>query len=273
MIGDAVSRSVIVIGSCDTQRQAVLDDASKHGQFGMKLAQALDGSADADGDGQVSADELFRYLQEQLAVVEQSPVCFQPDTRPPRLTPAAAEAVRGLLAELSRIRPSQSLDANFSQAERLCDRQPDAQLAYALVKLKAGRTGESLDAFRAVLGSHPNALVAYHAATYQHLAKKEWVPAADLLARMLEQLAANPNVRGDYRSQLLDFAGAARDFLAVVDPAFNGREAIDAAAQKLSPEQTAQYEAGARNLPRDTRRPRRTSVVRSADSAGSTSTR
>ena len=76
MIGEAVSRSVIVIGSCDDQRRVVLDDEKKQGQFATQLGKALDGNADFDGDAQVSADELYRSLQKQLALVDQDAGLF-----------------------------------------------------------------------------------------------------------------------------------------------------------------------------------------------------
>jgi hypothetical protein len=244
MIGEAVSRSVIVIGSCDTERLVVVDDDKQQGQFGLDVAQAVDGKADYDGDQHVTADELYRYLQKQLMVVQQTPVRFQPDTRPPRLTPEAAEAVRDLLAEVSRIRISPDFEANFARALALCGDEPDASLAYAMVKLKSGRTGESIDVFRAVLGSHPKAWVAYHAAVYQHLAKKEWGTAGDLLARMVRQIATNPTSSSEYISHLLRFAGVTRGFLATVDSDPRNVQALDAAAEQLSAEQQAVYEEG-----------------------------
>ncbi len=116
-IGDAVSRSVTVIGSSDKRQDAIVDVQQQQGRFALELGQALQLRADGNADRQVSADELFRFLASQLAADGQQPVCFQPDTRPPRLTPEAAEAVRVVLAELSRLRPSAVLDS------RLCGRE------------------------------------------------------------------------------------------------------------------------------------------------------
>ncbi len=247
-IGDAISRSVIVIGSCDAQQRASVDTAEEHGLFALQLAQAFRGAADSNGDGQVSADELFRHVEKQLASAKQTPVRFQPDTRPPRLTREAAAAIQNLLAQVSRTRPSPQFDADFLQAEELSGGQPDAQLAYALVKLKTGRTGESLDAFRAVLGSHPQALVAYHAATYQHLAKKEWRSAADILTRMLQLITTRGSTSDDYITHLLHFAGTVQGFLATSQRDINSAQAIDAAAKNLNVEQLAAYEAGRKSF-------------------------
>ena len=153
MIGDAVSRSVTVIGSSDKQPNAAVDAQQQHGRFAMELASALQLNADGNEDQQVSADEMYRFLASHLAGNAQDPVCFQPDTRPPRLTPEAADAVRTMLAELSRLRPSAALESRYETAKRLCGKQPDAELAYALIKFKSGRTGESLELFRASPGS------------------------------------------------------------------------------------------------------------------------
>jgi predicted RNA-binding protein len=243
-IGEAVSRSVIVIGSCDKERLVILDKDKGHGQFALQLAAALNGNADDDDDQHVSADELYRYLQKRLMDVHQTPVCFQPDTRPPRLTPEAVASVRDLLAEISRGRVSPDLVEMFTRAEQLCGEEPDAQLAYALVNFKAGRTGESLDLFRAVFGAHPNAWVAYHAAIYQHLAKKEWGTAGELLTRLLRQMAANPTTSNDYLAHLLRFAGISRGFLATVDADPQDMQSIDDAANRLSAEQQAFYQEG-----------------------------
>jgi serine/threonine-protein kinase len=244
MIGEAVSRSVIVVGSCDTERLVIADEDREHGQFALQIAAALKGNADDDDDQHVSADELYRYLQKHLMEVQQTPVCFQPDTRPPRLTPEAADAIRDLLAEISRGRISPNLLEMFTQAEQLSGNEPDAQLAYALVNFKAGRTGESLDLFRAVLGAHPKAWVAYHAAIYQHLAKKEWGTAGELLARLLRQLATDSKTSNDYLAHLLRFAGISSGFLATVDADPQDIQNIDAAADRLSAEQQAVYNEG-----------------------------
>lgn len=248
MVGDAVSKSVIVLGSCDNERRVVVDDESKHGRFGMELAHALEGRADTDANHRISTNELFRYLREQLTAAQQVPVRFQPDTRPPRLRPEAADAVRGLLSQLIRRSTSGEFDKEYENAAQLCGNQPDARLAYALVKLKTGRTGESLDLFYAVLESHPDALVAYHAAAYQHLAKKEWPAAADLLAGLVQRIAALENPRDTYVSHLLDFAGTSRSFLASVDSDSVRAEAIDAAVGKLGTDQKAAYENGRRQF-------------------------
>jgi serine/threonine-protein kinase len=244
MIGDAVSRSVIVIGSCDLEPKVAVDDQQKHGQFGLQLARALSQDADVDDDTQVTGDELYRFLREQLAVANQTPVLFPPDTRPPRLTREAADAVRSLLAEVSRLRDSPELESNYQRAQQLCDKQPDAQLAYALIKLRRGRTGESLDAFRAILGAHPNALAAYHAAIYQHLAKKEWVAAAELVERMVNQIVAVGPTSSQYIAELLRFAGTSRGFVAALAGDPLSGQAIDDAAAKLSSDQQALYEEG-----------------------------
>lgn len=242
MIGDVVSRSVIVIGSCDDRRKVSVDESQSCGEFGKQLAEAFAGAADDNADGQVSGKELYRNLQQGLAAVDQIPVQFQPDMRPPRLTPEAADAVRTVLAELSRLRPSTSLDNNFALANQLCGGEPDAELAYALVKFKTGRTGESLDAFRAIIGSHPSALVAYHAAAYQHLAKKEWAAAADLVSRMVQQIALRKRPQDEYLTHLVQFAGTARMFIAALAGDSAAGQAIDDAARRLSAERQAQYD-------------------------------
>ncbi|MFO7902384.1 MAG: protein kinase domain-containing protein [Planctomycetota bacterium] len=244
MIGDAVSRSVTVIGNCDNERRVVVDEDGGHGRFGRELARAFGGEADFDANQRVTGDELFTYLREQLTAVQQTPVRFQPDRSPPRLTLEAAEAVRNLLAEMSRRRVPDQFDEDYESAKELCGKEPDANLAYALVKLKTGRTGESLDVFQAVLASHPDALVAYHAAAYQHLGKKEWGAAADLLAELVKRIHALRDRREDYVSHLLRFAGIARPFLDQVDPDSKYGEVIEDAAEKLHGDQKSEYEAG-----------------------------
>ncbi|MFW6169155.1 MAG: protein kinase domain-containing protein [Planctomycetota bacterium] len=251
MVGNAVSRSVTLVGSCDDERRAALAEDDQHGRFGGVLAEALSGDADFDADQQVSGDELFRYLQEELTAVQQKPVRFQPDRTPPRLKPEAAEAVRNLLAEIGRRGVPAEFDEDYESAKKLCGKEPDAELAYALVKLKAGRTGESLDVFQAVLEAHPDALLAYHAAAYQHLGKKEWGAADDLLAELVERIHAVPNPRQDYISHLLRFAGIAQSFLARVDPSGKYGQAIEEAAEKLDGDRKSQYEVGQREF--DTR--------------------
>ncbi|MBM4094978.1 MAG: hypothetical protein FJ276_37045, partial [Planctomycetes bacterium] len=67
MVGEAVSRSVTVIASCGAGQRGRVDSQRQQGLFGIELAQALSGKADTDGDQHVSADELFRYLEQQLA--------------------------------------------------------------------------------------------------------------------------------------------------------------------------------------------------------------
>ena len=244
MIGDAVSRSVTVIGSCDQERRVVVDEQGGHGRFARELADAFEGEADFDGDQLVSGDELFRYVREELVAVQQTPVRFQPDRRPPRLEQEAAKAVRELLADLSRRRAPPKFDQEYERAKELCGEEPDAELAYALVKLKTGRTGESLDVFQAVLGSHPDSLVARHAAAYQHLGKKEWRTAAELSAELVEKIGALENPRREYVVHLLRFVGIVQPFLAKVDPNSNYGAAIEQAANALDSEQKEHFEAG-----------------------------
>lgn len=248
MAGHAKSRSVTLIGSCDDERRVVVDEDGGHGRFARELSKAFGGDADFDTNQQVTGDELFTYLREELTAVQQTPVRFQPDRSPPRLKPEAAAAVRNLLAEMGQRRVSAQFKEDYERAQELCGKEPDANLAYALVKLQTGRTGESLDVFQAVLASHPDAVVAYHAAAYQHLGKKEWGAAADLLAEVVKRVDALSDPRGDYISHVLRFAGIARPFLDQVEPGSEYGEVIEQAAEKLHGDQQREYAAGRREF-------------------------
>ncbi len=246
MVGDAISRSVTVIGSCSVGQRGAVDQALKHGVFGLRLAEALEGKADSDRDGMVSCHELFPYLKTELASINQTPVRFDPDTRPRRLTPEAATAIRRMLLDLNRIRPSKGFETAYAEAQRLAPRQPDPQLAFAIIKLKVGKTGESINTFLTVMDEHPDALVAFHGAAYQDLVKKDWRASAGILARMVQRIAVRKKDRSQYMAHLLHFAGLARELIAAGAPGSGTGDTIDAAAKKLDPDELAQYESGRR---------------------------
>jgi len=54
------------LASCDTKQKSNEDPDLGHGVFTYYLAEALEGSGDADCDGRVGADEEYRYVSRQV---------------------------------------------------------------------------------------------------------------------------------------------------------------------------------------------------------------
>ncbi len=86
--------------------------------------------------------------------------------------------------------------------------------------------------------------MAYHTAAYQHLAKKEWVAAADLTENILQQITPRDLTSSDYLPHLLQFGGTVRGFVVALSGTEEAAKGIDTAAAGLSPEQRAEYDKG-----------------------------
>ncbi len=215
-----VSTSAIVIAGSDRdQPSAKLDDRGR-GAFSVCVEDAFAGQADINRDHRVDANELYsfvgRRLSELAATSPQSPKLYLPDATPARLSAEAKSAIIRVLAYLQK-RIDDQLTLDFNDAKQLAAGQPDADLAFGLVQMKANRTRFAQQAFNEVRLHHPDASVAYHVLAWKSVWESDY---KDGLLQ-LEQLAKHLPNGGDadeqrYANHAIEFAGRATAFAELV---------------------------------------------------------
>ncbi|HUG69437.1 MAG TPA: serine/threonine-protein kinase [Pirellulaceae bacterium] len=205
-----VSTSAIVIASSDRGESAAKLDDRGRGAFSVCVEDAFAGEADINRNHRIDANELFSFVNRKLnevAANSQTPKLFLPDATPARLSPEAKLAVIRVLASLQG-RIDDQLLLDFNRAKQLAAGQPDADLAYGLVQMKANRTRAALQVLNEVRLQHPDASVAYHALAWKSFWESDY---KDGLLQ-LEHLAKHLPSAGDaheqrYSNHALEFAG------------------------------------------------------------------
>ncbi len=120
----------------------------EHGRFAWFLAQAYAGLADKNRDNRLEVTELSSscrssWPRSATGSDAQTPVLFLPNSvPPPRITAEGKEAVRALLANLSRSKIDPlGVAQEYETAASLVGQHPEAKLAYALVLISASQNG------------------------------------------------------------------------------------------------------------------------------------
>lgn len=142
--GQAALRTVTAIASCKKGQRGQATADGKAGLFASSLAAAYQGRADANRDNHLELkDELFRYLEQEMAkggTGAQTPVYFEPNNKPPRLSVEAKDALRKLAAYAGQSKlDDQALTAAGRQlkaALQLAGNEPEPRLLYGLLLIK-----------------------------------------------------------------------------------------------------------------------------------------
>ncbi|MBM4089823.1 MAG: caspase family protein [Planctomycetes bacterium] len=87
---------VYTLASSGSQEKSLIWDTKRQSLFSYWLNQGMRGHADRNGDGQVSADELFHYVESQVPLVAES--VFQRPQRPDRLVAPGASRAAAVIA-------------------------------------------------------------------------------------------------------------------------------------------------------------------------------
>lgn len=216
-----VSTSVTVIASCDAGQNGQKLETEEHGAFASALQAAWRGG-DVNRDQRVDANELFAFLQREMAErvaaagAAQTPALFLPDATPPRISAEAKAAVLRLLAYLHR-RLDDQIVYEYDAARQATGEQPDAGLAYGLALLRGNRAKAAADLLNEVRLKHPQALVAYQALAWKAFWEggyKDGVAQLEQLARRLPDAREPSDQR--YQQHVLGFAGRLSAFAELV---------------------------------------------------------
>lgn len=247
-------QSVTVIASCTAEQRAVVVPGDPpRSLFGLRLAEALTGSADKNRDNSINASELFDFLQaamnQESLAGRQTPVLFVPEFKPPRLSEAARQAIRDLVALSGATEFSAQKAADlFQRAASLAANEPDARLAYGLVLLHGNRLDEAFAVLDELKVEQPDLLLAHEAVCWIQFRKRNH-PAA---IKALEQLVAvlprpeSPEAPLDPATEALwQWCGRLREFGGDQVPALQPRWVkIDEAATAAGPLASMAYQQG-----------------------------
>jgi len=181
-----VSQSVTIVASCGP---GPTSHSPVENRFVATVIEGLQGTADANGNGQLSIDELVHYINSSAAEPASSPKLFLPDPRPVRLSAQGREAVRKLLAQV----PLNAVDLDTFRidcelAKQLTEGQPDADLAGALVFLKNGKSIDARKAFQAALAADPDSMLAHQGLAWHDFLGRDYAPAVQHLEKMVRAL-------------------------------------------------------------------------------------
>lgn len=231
----------------------------EHGRFAWYLAQAYSGQADKNRDNRLEVTELFEFVATQLAAGDepQTPVLVLPNSvPPPRISAEAKEAVRGLLANLTRSKVDlSSLEEDFKQASTLVGPHPDAKLAHAVVLYRHRKLDEALRSLEDVRQSNPEALLTHQLWAWIQFTKRNYLSGLTGLAQMAAQARAPRG--GEYREdtlRLFEWIGALREYATAVSDAGDQANVtqqaarLDTAMQKQPAQAAARYAQGRKHV-------------------------
>lgn len=241
----AVFRTTFAItASGPSDRSLVLHD-EQHGAFAWFVSEGLSGDGDKNKDVHLEPTELFDFLSTSMASVEidkkkQKPSQYLPDATPPpadRLSPEAKEAIRKLLASHwsgNKLTPAAASD--FVTASRLCDDEPEAQLAYAMVLIKTRNAKDSqlaMGYLEDVRLTHPKNLISYEGLAWLHAYGNRFSKSVDELTAMFARLQMDSpegvELNGEVK-RILEYAGRIREFSVTVAEASRRLKPEDVAA-------------------------------------------
>lgn len=235
----AVFRKTFGIASCSVDQRGLFLADRKHGAFGWYVAEAYSGKGDKNGDVVLEPTELFDFLNAQMAAVRvpqaggppaltQTPVLFVPDDAPPpksRISPEGKDVVQKLLANnwsMTKFTPATdgSLANELLKASQVLGDEPEAKLAYAVVRLKVRNDDkEALKYFEQVKLSHPDRRLSYEALAWQHSYSGRYRDAVNELIRLCPKLKSTDEEKPELDAQAkrsLEFAGRLREFAATI---------------------------------------------------------
>jgi uncharacterized caspase-like protein len=234
-----------IITACGAGQVSIEDDDLKQGIFTHYLLEGLQGKADADGDGLVTLDELFRYVSRE---VKQAATL-----RGGAMSPMQKGSARGTIyltqyetlkqrdARESGEAARRAFDAgDFDDADRLwarvLDVDPDAQPAKngrASVQAIRDRLERERDHRLRVLRTHLSS---------GDISRQLFAAAVDLLR-------SNPAMLSADQQELRDFVVELADGLITVSQYKGALETLALPSQSLSPRDAKEPDAPSRRTP------------------------
>lgn len=221
-----ISRSVTVITACNVGEPTDIYTAQRNSPFIEAVASAFHHEADANGDLRVDRGELLGHVKREaqrladLAGVAQTPTIILPDATPHRVSMEARAAIVRLLAGIDNGPPADVLEEHRKAAVGLAPDQPEPELAYGLVLLKANKTLASYPVFERVRSAHPDSVVAHQAIAWQHFIQRRYKQGIASLEQMISNLPQPEDGQWQgINADRLRWAGALRGYaLYAADP-------------------------------------------------------
>ncbi len=254
-------RTITAIASCKPGERGQDSIAEREGRFALALAQGFSGAADRNKDNRLEPVELYEFLTSALSggPEPQTPVLFLPDDTPPRLAEEAKLAIRKLYGNLLVPRfEAASVEKEYQQAKQLAGKEPEPNMIYGLLLLKAKKDSDSLKIFDELKIERPEDLLPIEAAAWLRFRKQDYNGGSVDILQLLQKLAmpasASPaDVR--FNTAMAAWAGRLREYAEIIAPE-NRRpphallEQIDTAARQLPDEGRAAYEQGREHVKR-----------------------
>lgn len=252
-------RTIAAVASSSPGQRGYDWPAKKHGVFAYCLAQGYAGSADANRDLRIDPSELFADLKRAMAAASteiariQTPQLFVPVNTAPRLSEEAKESIRRLAAflKLDRI---EMLDVNlqYAIAKKQAGKEPEPDLLYGLILMKARQRTEASKHFTQLSLSHPDFLLSLQANAWLEFEKRTYQEGVEALERLVATLP-RPKKAGETlpseTTEIIQWAGRLREFAAdAVEDNLRvpkaALEKLDAAVASLGAESQQLYERG-----------------------------
>jgi len=221
-------RSLYVFGSCqEGQVSATLPADTKPGLFAATIASGFAGGADGPRDNRIEITELAEYVERMMksasrsSGIEQVPVMFLPDSKPPRISEAAKGAILALLAHFEDNKLDRDdIFVEAAAATKLAGGQPDADLALGIVLINHARMSQALEVLEPLRLKHPGLLMAHRAVIWLHFQKSQHDAGLAKLQIMLNQIPETGKSGGEYDAEILgvfESAGRFRELAGTAD--------------------------------------------------------
>lgn len=252
--GMAALRTVTAVASCSPGQRGYEWPEKKHGLFAAALSQGYGGAADKNRDNRVEVTELFTYLTQTMGSVGsqighvQTPVLFLPDSRPPRLTQEAKQAIRALAVFLreDRVNPKAMSEA-YSTASEEAGKELEPRLLYGLILTRAKKRPEAISHFERLRSEHPDLTLPLQALAWLRFSGRTYQTGVQELAAFVARIPKPKPPAAGYSEdakKMFYWTGQLREFAAMVQ---DTRPVTDESLKRLDDAVAAHGEAAVRS--------------------------
>ena len=224
--GRAALRTVNAVASCKQGERGLYWPDKKHSLFAFALGEGFSGSADKNRDKRLEVTELFSFLKDTMAAAgtklakTQTPVLFQADARPPRLSDEAKTAIRALAAFLRQDKIDlDAVSEKYAEADKLAEGELEPKLLYGLLVLKAKEKEEAFRHFEQLKIEHPKLLLPLQGMVWLRFDKRRYKAGVDELTEMVSTIPERKKPTDPFPKEIQDlfyWAGLLREFSDVV---------------------------------------------------------
>lgn len=186
--------------------------------FGQAVIEAFEGKADKERDTKIEITELTKYITartEDIASnqnLNQLPLLFVPDARPPRLSDKDQKDIIELLSDISDPKLTDEVVGRALQISRQTKGQPEPILAAGFALMKRGRIPDALTMLEENRLKNKSSLLSHQAVIWIHFYKRDYKTGAAKLADMIQAIPV-PEDNGElaeYELAKLQWAGRLR---------------------------------------------------------------